>query len=59
MLEQFDDDLEQAFVGDEGVADRAGAAKIVRGDGIGLAHEFHVRPHATLDQHHQPPIRRG
>src|SRR3954462_15221382 len=55
VLEQLDDDLEEAFVSDEGVPDRAGAAKIVRGDGIGLAHEFHVHdPHATLDQHRHP-----
>src|SRR3982750_1673950 len=60
VLEQLDDDLKQAFVGDEGVADRAGAAKIVRGDGIGLSRGFlFLRPHASLDQHLPPSDRRG
>src|SRR6478735_4602973 len=52
VLEQLDDDLEQAFVGDQRVGNRAGAAEVIRGDGIGVAHEFDVhclKP--ALDQH--------
>src|SRR2546421_3654971 len=53
------DDLKQAFVGDKGVAHRAGPPKVIRGDRIGIAHRLGIHDlQSTLDQHDlNPPIR--
>src|SRR5581483_10202332 len=46
------DDLKQPLVGGDVVGDRAGAAQIVSGDGIGVAHHLHIQDTNTaLDQH--------
>src|SRR6185312_15266418 len=57
-LKHPDDDLEQAIVGGEVIRDRTGAAQIIRGNGVGLAHHPHVHyPNTALDQHGpHPPI---
>src|SRR6266481_8855117 len=51
-VKHVDDNFEQPVVGDEIVRDGAGAAKVVRGDGVGLANHPHVQePNTALDQH--------
>src|ERR1700759_2117819 len=46
------DDLEQPFVGGDIVRNRAGAAQIVGGDGVGVAHHLHIQDaNSTFDQH--------
>src|ERR1700759_5326046 len=46
------DDLEQPFVGGDVVRNRAGAAQIVGGDGVGVAHHLHIQDtNSTFDQH--------
>src|ERR1700736_3170405 len=46
------DDLKQPLVGGDVVGNRAGAAQIVGGDGISVAHHLHIQDaHSTFDQH--------
>src|SRR6476661_9052055 len=50
----FDNDLEQRIVGGDAVADGAGSAKVVRGNGIGIANRLDIEyPQSALDQHGQ------
>src|SRR6202030_2589405 len=58
-VEQLHDDVEQPVARHEIVGDGAGAAKIVRGDGVGVAHHLRIHaPHSALDQHGlKPPLR--
>src|SRR5438105_9587669 len=58
-LKHRHDDLEQSFVGDKGVAHRAGPPKVIRGDRIGIAHRLGIHDlQSTLDQHDLNPPRR-
>src|SRR5271154_883230 len=51
-VKHLHDDFQQPLVGDEAVGHRAGAAQIIRGDGVGIAHHPHIHhPHTALDQH--------
>src|ERR1700722_13601120 len=51
-VKHLHDDCEQVVVGDEIVGDGAGAAQIVRGDGVGIAHHPRVHhSHTAFDQH--------
>src|ERR1700759_338635 len=46
------DDLEQPFVGGKVIRNGAGAAQIVGGDGVGIAHHLHIQDaNSTFDQH--------
>src|SRR5215475_7749749 len=46
------DDLEQPFVGGDIIGNGAGAAQIVCGDGVGVAHHLHIQnTNSTFDQH--------
>src|SRR3984893_19102609 len=53
---QLHDDLEQLFIGSDGVADGAGPAEIIRGDGIGIADRPDIHDlQSALDQHQLCP----
>src|ERR1700726_3374738 len=58
-LEHLDDNFEQTFIGGETVGDRTGAAEIIGGDSVGIAHDFDAHDlYSALDQHDlRPPIR--
>src|SRR6185312_4727797 len=59
-VKHLHDDREQVVVGDEIVGDGAGAAQIIRGDGIGIAYHPRVHhSHTAFDQHGlDPPLRK-
>jgi hypothetical protein len=57
-VKHLHDDFEQPVVGDEIVRNDAGAAKVIRGDGLGIADHAHIQdPYTALDQHGPQPSR--
>src|SRR5215510_13611317 len=53
-LEQLHDDAEQAFIGGDGIGDRAGPAQIIGCDGVGFAYRLDIHHlQSTFDQHVQ------
>src|SRR6266566_528654 len=60
-VKHLNDDIEQPIVSHEIVRDGAGAAKIIRGDGISIANHAHIQdPYTALDQHGPKSfVRRG
>src|SRR5882757_10049982 len=51
-VKHLHDDFEQPVVGDEIVRNGAGAPKVIRGDGIGIADYAHIQnPYTALHQH--------